>query len=170
MKRSFVSTGCEDWLIKNDLYFSLASWYKSSIELSTSRIQSMDEKLVAAIAGAIAGVIGGLLSSLVAPWINWGIEKRKQKLVYRRELIAKWRASLAELAKTQGPPGERGDLMYLMERSPEFYSLLPHLKDEKATLKKIKITKFVYGETTIPLILHRIMEEVNRIEREWDLV
>lgn len=39
--------------------------------------------LTAAVTGAAAGV----LSSLVAPWAQWGVEKRRERLQSRRKLI-----------------------------------------------------------------------------------
>jgi hypothetical protein len=37
---------------------------------------------------AFLGFIGGVIGSLVAPWVHWGIEKKKQGLAAQRELIA----------------------------------------------------------------------------------
>lgn len=37
---------------------------------------------------AFFGLVAGIVGSLIAPWVNWGIEKRKLKLAARREFIA----------------------------------------------------------------------------------
>jgi hypothetical protein len=37
----------------------------------------MTDMITSAIVGGIAGIITGSLSSLFAPWIHWGIEKRR---------------------------------------------------------------------------------------------
>ncbi len=45
----------------------------------------------------IVGVIGlltGAIGSLIAPWVHWGIEKRRIKLKHRRSLIKEWREIL----------------------------------------------------------------------------
>jgi len=39
------------------------------------------------IVSAVSGLIAGTIASLIAPWINWGIEKRKIKMNRRVELI-----------------------------------------------------------------------------------
>jgi hypothetical protein len=40
--------------------------------------QIMTDTVWAAIVGGIAGVVTGSISAVVAPWANWGIEKRRQ--------------------------------------------------------------------------------------------
>lgn len=42
----------------------------------------------------IIGLITGALGSLVAPWVNWGIEKRKMRIEARRNLIEEARKEL----------------------------------------------------------------------------
>jgi tetrahydromethanopterin S-methyltransferase subunit E len=41
------------------------------------------EKIIIAIIGFVAGAVG----SLIAPWVNWGIEQRKQRRASRNALI-----------------------------------------------------------------------------------
>lgn len=43
---------------------------------------------------ALIGLLAGILGSLVAPWVNWGIEKKREKLKYRREIIQRCRAKI----------------------------------------------------------------------------
>lgn len=43
---------------------------------------------------ALTGLLAGVIGSLIAPWIHWGIEKRKLRLRARREFIAAARRSL----------------------------------------------------------------------------
>ena len=68
----------------------------------------MDEKIIV----ALIGLAGGAIGSLFAPWANWGIEKRKQKLAYRRELVAKWRRmiSWASFTYTHRPEDDESKL------------------------------------------------------------
>jgi len=53
----------------------------------------MEEFLKIAIP-AFTGLIAGAIGSIVAPWVNWGIEKRKLRLSARREFITTARCSL----------------------------------------------------------------------------
>jgi len=43
---------------------------------------------------AVVGLISGTIGSLIAPWVHWGIEKQKLKLLAHRELIEKVRREL----------------------------------------------------------------------------
>ena len=54
----------------------------------------MDPSIISAIVGGITGLISGAISSLFAPWINWGIEKRRKKQERRTELVKQWREIL----------------------------------------------------------------------------
>jgi hypothetical protein len=40
---------------------------------------------------AIIGLVSGAIGSLIAPWVNWGIEKRKLNLQRKSTLIDQWR-------------------------------------------------------------------------------
>ena len=40
------------------------------------------------------GLLGGTIGSLIAPWVSWGIEKRREKLKYRREIIQRCREKI----------------------------------------------------------------------------
>jgi hypothetical protein len=54
----------------------------------------MDPSILSAIIGGAAGLITGIIGSLFAPWINWGIEKKRKKQDRRAELIKQWREIL----------------------------------------------------------------------------
>src|SRR5258706_14054738 len=87
----------------------------------------MDPKsiaIVGAIAGAVGGVITGTLSSLVAPWINWRLQEKRLKIERRRAAIDAWRRLIQDVARRRGSAGE---LLDLLEREQDFYSLKDHL-------------------------------------------
>jgi hypothetical protein len=48
----------------------------------------MNDTIYVAVIGGLSGLITGAIGSLVAPWVNWGIEKRRKKMDRHRELIA----------------------------------------------------------------------------------
>lgn len=54
----------------------------------------MDSQVVAAIVGGVAGFTTGAVSSLVAPWSNWGVEKRRIRHTRRIDLVEEWRQGL----------------------------------------------------------------------------
>jgi hypothetical protein len=43
---------------------------------------------------AISGLVSGAIASLVAPWVNWRIEQKREKLAYKKEMIRRWREFL----------------------------------------------------------------------------
>ena len=48
--------------------------------------------VIGSVVVAFIGLIGGIIGSIFAPWVNWGIEKRRLKLAHRAELIKEWRS------------------------------------------------------------------------------
>ena len=127
----------------------------------------MTDTIWSAIAGGATGIVTGSISSLLAPWAIWGIEKRRQKLAYRRELIAKWRRMLSQAASSEAK--NQTDLMKFLERHHDFYSL----KAEARHLFSAGRTSVVLADRpvgTIPNLLDELIDEVGRIERKWELV
>jgi hypothetical protein len=47
----------------------------------------MEASIVNAIIAGTVGLITGAIGSLIAPWVNWNIDKRRQKNKRRIELI-----------------------------------------------------------------------------------
>lgn len=50
-----------------------------------------------ALVGGGVGLVTGAVASLIAPWANWGIEKRKLRRAGRVERIREWRAGASQL-------------------------------------------------------------------------
>jgi hypothetical protein len=121
----------------------------------------MEDKIIL----ALIGIFGGGIGSLFAPWANWGIEKRKQKLAHRRELVAKWREMVAETSKQIGV-----DVELYIHSHKDYFSLLPHLKSGGAKARMKLISETMQRPYVITPALVYILEEIARIERKWDLV
>jgi hypothetical protein len=132
----------------------------------------MDEHIISGIVGFATGAI----ASLVAPWVNWGIEKKRQKLNYKREQVAKWRKMIEEVADAQ--ESHKNDLhsglsheplwaRQLLERHADFYSLQPYLSTK--TRAALDGRTFLVG-TTIESSLAYMVDDIARIEKKWDLI
>ena len=81
------------------------------------------EVLVAASSGAIAGLISGVIGSLIAPWVQWAIEKRRSRLGYRQQLINTWREGIDRFDFQLELTGSFGET--------DWYSAIrPHLRDD----------------------------------------
>lgn len=48
------------------------------------------EVLVAAAAGLASGIVG----SLVAPWVNWRVQRVRDRTEYRRQQVKRWREAI----------------------------------------------------------------------------
>ena len=121
----------------------------------------------------------GVLAGLFSPWANWGIEKRKQRLQRRRELITWWRLELIPMVASsqESPEIWAGPKQTKVMFSPFYASLRPHLSRE--AIKKIEDPAMGLalnrGETPGGLWAYRFplkifVDEIARIEREWKLV
>jgi hypothetical protein len=125
----------------------------------------------------VLGVAAGLFSH----WAYWGFQKRKQRLQRRRELVTRWRLELIPMVASsqQGHEIWAGPKQAKVLSSPFYASLRPHLSKE--AIKKIE-------DPTMGLVLNRggaplseshlayrfplkiFIDEIARIEREWNLV
>lgn len=126
----------------------------------------MAENVTTALIGAMAGLIAGSIASIIAPWINWGIEKKKQKHTYRKELIGKWRA-MVHASCMRPDLKSLEDVIIFFENHIDFFSLRPHLKTWKDYSNQ---EKFMGGRNYLPDLSDSLLVEITRIEKEWDLV
>ncbi|TKV73294.1 hypothetical protein FDV58_37710 [Bradyrhizobium elkanii] len=108
-------------------------------------------------------ILGGI-AGLFSPWANWGIEKRRQQLARRRELVTGWRLELIPMLSDRGK--DWSDVKPLMTASPYFASLEPHLSPKAREMIHAQRTIYV-GED---VFLKLLTSEIGRIERKWKLV
>lgn len=113
----------------------------------------MDEKIIAALLGLVAGVVG----SLIAPWVQWAVEKRRSTLAYRADTIRRWREAV------DGDP--RGFL-----NTSQYASLRPHLKKEVLSRVEDHRTHIAAGGRGGDAKKQMLLDEIARIEREWGLL
>jgi hypothetical protein len=150
----------------------------------------MSDTLIAAIVGAVAGIITGSIGSLFAPWANWGVEKRRKKHEYRKDLIKEWREMLAHttFAYTHRVEEDNSTWIEILERDSRFYSLKPHLHPELlerlGTSRQTEVGKVLadVNETEAALVksgfkpyittgARRVLvDEIARLEKEWGLI
>lgn len=127
-------------------------------------------------------ILGGF-GGLIATYFNWNIEKNRQRLQRKRELVTGWRMNLIPMI---GQPGQiptvwAGDRQRAVMSSPYYASLRPHLSQE--AISKIEdgtVTIFVNTGQQTPgspkndwnhhFPLKIFVEEIARIERGWKLV
>jgi hypothetical protein len=117
---------------------------------------------------AAAGLLSGILGSLVAPWIHWGIEARRERAKSRRALIAEARLLLAK----QLP-------IATFRKHPVYFQIKPHLSEGTNALVIGEFDQ--YGYEVVVLVsdgpyagvqpyAHLVLDELSRIEARWGLV
>jgi hypothetical protein len=133
----------------------------------------MESQLYTVIIPALAGLIAGAISSLIAPWVHWGIEKRKLKLKAREELIREAREAL-----------ESGEYSNQQFRHLAIYSRIRRFLSERA-IKAVegKLSENGKGRTEVVLIVagqgrhsgvnpYRaiLLDELTQLEKRWGLL
>ena len=119
------------------------------------------DKVLPAILGFLAGIAG----STIAPWVKWGIEKRREKLKHKRELIWSWRKYV----------NEHFDWESFRDTSV-FSEMRPFLSE--AILRELNPPDFQNGRPVLHLrstigrdtLKARLLEEISRIEKRWKLL
>ena len=116
------------------------------------------EVVVSAVVGLIAGAIG----SLIAPWVHWTIEKRRERLKHRREIIQNWRKSIDEFDFDSDNFGN----------TSTYAAMRPHMRKEIITKFEAQRTVYVTpdGGRGDKLFKQWALDEVARIEQEWGLL
>jgi hypothetical protein len=120
-----------------------------------------------AIAGAIAGAVTGTLTSVIAPWMNWTIEKRREERDHRRKLIANWRAMLAHYVESTRARDFLTDHRFLTLRP----LLTPLVLTSLETVPDVDPRDLADGALGIAADpdLELLAHEIDRIERQWGL-
>ncbi|MCC7254378.1 MAG: hypothetical protein IT467_00425 [Dokdonella sp.] len=111
------------------------------------------------VVSAVAGLISGGIASLIAPWVQWSIEKRRQLSTERRNKLKAWRGYLGAVYRDQQQ----------FQDSVEFSEMRPHLSEKtRAAIEGRQITVRVGrgGDVVKGLILDDLAE----LERKWDLL
>ena len=117
---------------------------------------------------AAAGLISGVIGSLVAPWVQWGIEARRERLKARRELLSNARTLLAD-----PPPVAE------FRKLPLYFQVRPLLSPK--TVKAIAGTFDERGNEVIQLVMgggyggvnpyaHLVLDDLSQKEKEWGLL
>lgn len=125
-------------------------------------------------AGLLTGAVSGVISSLIAPWANWGIEKKRLTRERQVERIKEWRDGVEDLDFAEAHHGQEGYLpsdrisgdvrtkawwvTLRPEMAPDVRHKIEDLSEKPIQQRHGQISKV-------------IEHEISRIEREkWKLV
>jgi hypothetical protein len=122
-----------------------------------------------ALIGAAAGLVSGAVGSLIAPWVNWRIERKRELHRGRAGRLAEWRAGLAQAKFAADSLDD--DRVWLTE--PWYLSLRRHIPDDLR--RHLEFTPNRVGSIDPGGRMHRpelqmlLNDEIDRIAKEWDL-
>ncbi|MFC6157191.1 hypothetical protein [Kribbella jiaozuonensis] len=129
----------------------------------------MDTGVQTALIGAGAGLLSGGIASLVAPWVTWQLERRRQLHKDRLAMLAEWREGLRE-AESNSPQMDR---LRSFLTTPWYKTLRPHLNP--SLRDDLELTPILAGSIGTPVIKYRqdvavlLNDEIDRIAKEWDM-
>ena len=110
-----------------------------------------------------SAVVSAIITSLIAPHINWGIEKKRMKQENRKKLIQEVRKIL-----------NQDDFDKFMMRKSEVYTRIrAHLSkklDKEIRSSEAKIIVSPTEMTTDDILKEAIHEEINKLEEKWELI
>ena len=116
---------------------------------------------------AIAGLLSGAVGSLIAPWVQWGIEARRERMKGRRDLLAEARRLLGK----PPPVSEfRKQPLYFQIKhilAPSTISNITGQFDERGN-EVILLVSGSYGG--IHPYAHEVLHDLSKAEKEWGLI
>ena len=121
-------------------------------------VSTVTEVVVPILVAAGAGTV----ASLLAPWAQWGVDRRRQVRARRVEIIA----GIRELVH-QGQAVDRDVLLV----DPRYLAVRPHLDaktEEMLREQTIHVVSDSYG-TVGNVYLAALRDEADRLEQEWKL-
>lgn len=128
----------------------------------------MTDPVTSAIVGGIAGIITGSLSSLFAPWIQWGIEKKRSIREDQKTLLNNAQAMIVDYRSFSGvdeflPVGAS------LNKNSNWIRIKPYLSED--ALKTIQDAELEpIGHKKVYDALDTLERELARLRREWKIV
>ena len=122
----------------------------------------MSSPLPTIVISAGVGLLSGIVGSLVAPWVHWGIEKRRFRLQSRRNLVQEWKRAL-DIAPFDWE-AFRQSSAYATLRSHLSPEALAHVESGSIMIQNVGRGQGINNFRPF------LLDEVARIERKWHLV
>lgn len=115
----------------------------------------MSDNIISAIIGAVSGSVFTVIGSFIVPYVNWGIEKRRDRMNRQRDLITSTRSAFAGIILS------RKDI----QQEPSYGAIRAHLSQE--LINNIERSNTSGGEEAIQ---KRMMQELSELEKKWELI
>lgn len=110
---------------------------------------------------SVAGLFAGTIGSLVAPWVRWGIEKKKIRLIARREFISSVRKELRDM------PDKKS-----FRENSVYSQIRPYLSDKTRTeIESDSIDIQLGGRGSgANNFAYRVYDDLAALENRWNLL
>ena len=113
------------------------------------------------VVAAIAGLITGTIASLVAPWVNWRVQRVRERTEYRRQQIKRWREAI-EAFDFSG--NNFADTVVYAE-------LRPYLNEEfRKGLETGRVFTAPARGRGASALKHTVLDVITERERAWKLI
>lgn len=120
----------------------------------------------AVITGAISGGAIGALASLIAPWSQWGVEKKRLLTESRRSRVKAWRTAVIGAQVSSGIEGR--PFREKFSADINYRDLRPFLSQDLASeIETPWPDNMVETESEMRDL---ILDEICQIERRWGLI
>lgn len=118
-------------------------------------------EIYTAIISGVIGLITGAVGSLIAPWVHWGIEKKRGKHERRAKLIEQWR----EIISSENFSNEQllNHPLYGPLREQLSKEVIEQLERPDTSLM-VSMTASTSPDRDV------VMREVAIIEKKWGLI
>ena len=117
----------------------------------------------------LGAIIGALIGAILAPFVNWHLEKKKQRLAYRKELVSQWRALFEEYAGAETVQWPDETVLEMLSKRADFLSFAGHTSKRKRYQLSESEEEHVQNCGIHPLI-YIYLQEIVELEKEWKLV
>jgi len=122
------------------------------------------EIIVTKVLPAILGFVAGAIRSLVAPWVNWGIEKRREKTKRRQEFIDSWRRYIEDEFEWNS---FRNTAMFSQIKPYLSEKMINELDPVEGSETPTIHLRSPIGEDTLT---KRLLDEIAAVEKRWNLI
>ncbi|MCW3133192.1 MAG: hypothetical protein N2V78_02545 [Methanophagales archaeon] len=122
------------------------------------------EIIVTKVLPAILGFVAGAIGSLVAPWVNWGIEKRREKTKRRQEFIDSWRRYIEDEFEWNS---FRNTTMFSQIKPYLSEKMINELDPVEGSETPTIHLRSPIGEDTLT---KRLLDEIAAVEKRWNLI
>ena len=110
-----------------------------------------------------------MIGATVAPLVQWQIEKKRQQLAYKRELISRWRKMFERYASEKNSDYDDEIILGWLIKEGDFATFLAYSKID-GSYQLPKDEKESVGNAGIHPLIYLYMRETAKLEKEWKLI